>query len=787
MNKQTMKKTKILLGSVVVMVGSLALLPEKTLKKTMAYEEQRVETNATIPKEKSQVFTLSDWTYDETDTTITLTNYNKTSTSIYVPGEVNGKQVTIKDFSIFPKEMTHLTIEETNGQKVGLGTTNLSSIFLDNKSIQFLNLNGLDTSSVTDMSGMFRRATNLTSLDVSQWDTSNVTDMSYMFNSATSLASLDVSQWDTSNVTDMSYMFNNATSLTSLDLNQWNTSNVTNMSSMFRYAENLMSLNLNGWNTSNVSTMNDMFGGAFRLTSLDVSQWDTSNVTDMSYMFSGAKSLASLDVSQWDTSNVTNMSRMFLSTTSLTSLDLNQWDTSNVSDMSYMFRSSGLTSLVLSQWDTSSVTDMNEMFRNAESLMSLNLNGWNTSNVTNMYGMFSYTKSLVNLNLNGWNTSNVTNMSDMFRSAEKLTSLNLSQWNTSNVTNMSYMFRNAKSLTSLDVSQWDTSNVTDMSDMFRSTKNLTSLNLSQWDTSNVTDMSYMFYDTPKLSVLDFSGWDTSNVTAMKSMFDENSNKPLLVVTTNEMIKNARLLATNRSGVKLNFNANGGMFEDGSSEWASDEITVIGSIDENHLNSLVSDALKRVKEPIKDKNVFSGWNSTTIDFGVDLERIYRLLSQTFEASWLETEKDLLIQGTVEPTIISIDVPSAVITFTLNPNLENSFVAPDFELVNQSNAPLNVSLKCFEQVSSSLNDVLPTKYNSWKILNQEQSKDIALALNVFKDEGVETYYVAEVQSLTKLGVIAPASSLKFGFEALHGHSFSERLTLEYRLNFVFSLLD
>lgn len=125
-----------------------------------------------------------------------------------------------------------LAISLTDSRKVKASDTNWNSTF-DNTLLKQANLEGLDTSNVTDMSSMFGGARSLTSLDVSKWDTGNVTNMSWMFDSATSLTDLNVSDWKTGNVTDMINMFNGTFSLNSLDVSNWDTSNVTDMSYMF--------------------------------------------------------------------------------------------------------------------------------------------------------------------------------------------------------------------------------------------------------------------------------------------------------------------------------------------------------------------------------------------------------------------------------------------------------------------------------------------------------------------------------------------------------------------------
>ena len=201
------------------------------------------------------------------------------------------------------------------------------------------NIEGIDTSNVTNMSYMFQytgRIRDVFTLDVSHFDTSKVTDMSSMFEQTgrnTENFTLDVSNFDTSNVTDMSYMFaylGESNSDFTLDVSNFDTSNVTNMSRMF-------------WNT----------GSNSKVFMLDVSNFDTSNVTDMSYMFSGTGCSSEnffLDVSNFDTSNVTDMSNMFYYAgydNENFTLDVSNFDTSKVTNYYEMFSFVGYNSTKL--------------------------------------------------------------------------------------------------------------------------------------------------------------------------------------------------------------------------------------------------------------------------------------------------------------------------------------------------------------------------------------------------------------------------------------------------------
>lgn len=122
------------------------------------------------------------------------------------------------------------------------GVTDMSNMFgmgVDCSGPTYLDLSGLDTSSVRSMYCMFTGCSGLTSLDLSGLDASSVTDMGYMFKGCSGLTSLGVSGWNTSSVTDMGSMFNGCSGLTSLDLSGWNTSKVSYASGMFSLCKTL--------------------------------------------------------------------------------------------------------------------------------------------------------------------------------------------------------------------------------------------------------------------------------------------------------------------------------------------------------------------------------------------------------------------------------------------------------------------------------------------------------------------------------------------------------------------
>ena len=83
--------------------------------------------------------------------------------------------------------------------------------------ISAVDLNYLDTSSVTDMSDIFSNV-DINYLDISSWNTSSVTNMSNMFYQST-IHNVDLSKLDVSNVRKFNYMFNKSNLVS--DISNW--------------------------------------------------------------------------------------------------------------------------------------------------------------------------------------------------------------------------------------------------------------------------------------------------------------------------------------------------------------------------------------------------------------------------------------------------------------------------------------------------------------------------------------------------------------------------------------
>ena len=174
-----------------------------------------------------------------------------------------------------PENCSGLFGEYDNLQKINFngafrtdGVTDLSNMFAGCRSLQYLELDFLDTSSVNNLSGMFSGCSSMRALDLSGMDTSRVTDMSFLFSGCKYLSELDVSGFDTGNVTSMTGMFSGCSSLKTLDVSGFDTRRVTSMSGMFSGCDQLTGLDLSGFDISraeDIESIAELYPGAQNL------------------------------------------------------------------------------------------------------------------------------------------------------------------------------------------------------------------------------------------------------------------------------------------------------------------------------------------------------------------------------------------------------------------------------------------------------------------------------------------------------------------------------------------
>lgn len=162
----------------------------------------------------------------------------------------------------------------------------------------------------------------LTDLDIDGLNTTGVTDMSYMFAECSKLENVSFSKLDTSSVQDMSYMFSECR-ISPFDLTKLNTASVINMEGMFYYAKTGgISLDLTSFDIKQVSNMHRMFEGCSKIKSILMGGLDASAVTNASDMFSRCSSLTKVVLPSFSETKDLSLDNCFRWCSSLVSVNL---------------------------------------------------------------------------------------------------------------------------------------------------------------------------------------------------------------------------------------------------------------------------------------------------------------------------------------------------------------------------------------------------------------------------------------------------------------------------------
>lgn len=341
-------------------------------------------------------------------------------------------------------DLYDLYIAGEGGVKLHADVTELFSGYMNMKSIAF---NGcVDFSGVENMDCMLEYCRSLEHVDLRGIDTSNVTNMRGLFFNCSGLVSVNLEGLDTSSVENMEIMFAHCVSLRELKLpERFVSASVENTTHMFYRCEDIDELDVSGWDVSGVKYMQGMFKECRYLHELDVANWDVSSAEDMSWMFSCCNQLDTLDMRDWNVSNVRDFALMFEECSVLRELDLSGWDTSSAVTMEGMFERSGaLETLVLPErFVTGTLESARAIFNGCGGLVEIDVSQWDTSSVADMTALFGNCCSLQALDVSGWNTSSVLYMGQMFQNCEQLKTLDISNWDMDQVVDPEDMFLGA--------------------------------------------------------------------------------------------------------------------------------------------------------------------------------------------------------------------------------------------------------------------------------------------------------------------------------------------------------
>lgn len=299
---------------------------------------------------------------------------NNNLTKVIVDSDKPSKSVkSVGTLDIFDSRVdcysdgNELHIYNVNGGKVK-APQNSNKLFAS-CTAEYIDLKGLDVSSVTNANQMFVNCTKMTGLDVSNWNTSSLTDMISIFDGCTSLKELDLNNWNVSKVKDFKRLFYGCRNLTTLKISDWDVSNVQSFVATFNYCSKLPYVDLSKWNTSSAQSFYAMFDGCSYINNLDLSKWNTQNVYNVSWMFSGTLKLTNLK-------------------------GVENWNVQNVKYIEYWFHNCGLSEIKLPDLKKNDINSLKHMFSFANNITEIDLTKIDMNKVTNLKETFAYCQKL---------------------------------------------------------------------------------------------------------------------------------------------------------------------------------------------------------------------------------------------------------------------------------------------------------------------------------------------------------------------------------------------------------
>lgn len=287
--------------------------------------------------------------------------------------------------------------------------TNMTFWFYGMKSIENIDLSGLDLLNLDDINTAFCQCSSLKSVEFGVLNNEKPINFAAAFHSCESLISLDLSKYGPLNISGFNCICEYCASLESFHLTFASCTDPYGGAFSFNGCKKLNNLILDNFNPSEATTMEAMFQHCQKLKNINISNWDLSKCTSLAFMFYGCSSLGEIDVSNWDVSKVTNFDH-FAAHANLKRKGIEKWNTSSATNMNAMFHNCAEEELDLSGFDTSKVQFFCQMFEASPNLKRIKgLEKWDTSAGLGFDGMFERCYVLEELDLSSFDTSKAKN------------------------------------------------------------------------------------------------------------------------------------------------------------------------------------------------------------------------------------------------------------------------------------------------------------------------------------------------------------------------------------------
>ncbi|HGW6169573.1 TPA: BspA family leucine-rich repeat surface protein [Enterococcus faecalis] len=602
-------------------------------------------------------FSNKDWAGVIENGQVILKQYLGTARDIVVPNEVNGMStkinlengITLANLS--KDTINSITFSSDKNKKVKSLGNKIS--FASWAGLKSFNGEGLDITGITNLSSIFNQCVRLESVNLKGWDTSKVTDFSNFFSNCSSLGgTLDVSDLlKKSKPRNVQSMFA-YTGLDKIILNNVDLS-VANVSLMFGWTFSLHTLDLKGsiFNKDIASANLIFFSGPEK----EMKIYADSNTPLKNYDFKkdniipesinikllGNGGFFSNGNSEKDIKQSMTIINPELTIDPLTIEEprkdgsvFSQWeksiDGSNEIWTAYYdwkFEYQDDKCLLTDYVGTNLNIVVPNRIGNRNTKIDLS-NGITTTNLpkSNIKDSVSAIQTIM---FDDSNSSKVelAGSSINFNNYRDLKYFNGEGLNTDNLQTLNSVFKNASQLKELNISNWDTSKVKDMKSAFENCRELTSVDLSSWNVTSVNDMQRMFRGVGKINFLNLKSWKLTENVNLQKMFEVFSNTPLLIIANDKNLLTYDFKSDYRIPSGPSFNANGGIFNDGTTEKQYFDVCAVRPDDSKlELSSLKE--FSRQLRPMSSKGLFLFWGRNL----ANINNVLESLKTTIYAQW-----------------------------------------------------------------------------------------------------------------------------------------------------------
>ena len=447
-----------------------------------------------------------------------------------INGDEHNKKLTGKD-KIYLRRGSKLEIYFSN-DSLSLNDYFSAAKDVNMKNLVSVYLSNLNSTVSNNLDNLFYGCESLKSVvDLNEIKVSPIVNMSYMFYNCTSLEFIDLSAFNTSSVENMISIFENCKSLKYLDISNFDLGNLkddNNIKNMLQNVDNLKYINVYNIQDPNKLLLNYKLPKKFLQNIPIVCQKEDNKIISNDNI--------TTKCCYYEMNNDKCEDTNFITLYYGEDVEYESYENNcRKETLGYVINSDHNTKISFSShfkikkghkleiYFSSPLESLEEYFSpscdsNMKKIISVDLSNFDTSKLTNMKSAFENCELLETVDFNKFKGTSIINMNFLFSNCVELKSIDFSHLDPSSVVYMNSMFSGCVSLYSIKFSSSKATSLVNLEEMFYKCSSLRSIDLSMFIITSATNMDYMFSGCSSLKYLDISNFKMETVTNANSMF-----------------------------------------------------------------------------------------------------------------------------------------------------------------------------------------------------------------------------------------------------------------------------